>query len=207
MTKETKRTKTKDKLQSIPKEEMDRLGLEVERLMNNEMSYLVKKYFYKYRNATASTFGWTDEDLKQHIMIILWKGVATYDESKNAKMTTYLSKILFYQMANLSKKCQSLKSSKTKMYCPEDLYDSELTTDFTTSEDWTLYSQQFEILMDRMTKLETKVLLSHLMNGESITQMQKKLKVKRPELIGAIKSLKEKMDLYLGEASEQIDLH
>lgn len=202
-----KRTKTKDRLLSLSKQESDKLGLEVHNLMQNELSYLVNKYVYKYRNATASTFGWTEDDLRQHIMIILWKGAATFDSSKKVKKTTYLSTILYYQMGNLSKSCQNQKNSNSKLYCPEDLYDSEYTTDFNCPEDWSVYSQQFKILMDKMTKLETKVLVAHLLRGDSVTQMQKKLKVPRPEIVSAIKSLTNKMNYYLGEHDEEDNLH
>lgn len=205
--KKPKRTKTNDKLLSLTKEESDKIGVEVVRLMDNEMSYLVNKYMFRYRNATSSTFGWTDDDLRQHIMIILWKGVATFDPTKKVKMTTYLSTILYYQMGNLSKRCQNDKNSLSKLYCPEDLYDSEETIDPNSTEDWSAYAQNFSILMERMSTLETKVLVSHLLRGESITRMQKSFKVKRPELISAIKSLKEKMEYYLGVIHENNRLH
>lgn len=105
-------------------------------------------------------------------------------------------------MGNLSKSCQNKKNSLSKLYCPEDLYDSEYTTEFTSAEDWSIYAQQFKILMDKMTKPESKVLVAHLLKGESITQMQKSTKLKRPEIISNIKSLKEKMERYLGKDNE-----
>lgn len=202
-----KRTKTKDKLLKISKERMDEIGIEVDRLMKNEMKYLTNKYIFKYRNSTASVFGWNEDDLRQHIMIILWKGVATFDKTKKVALTTYLSTILYYQMGNLSKSCQNQKNSMSKMYCPEDLYDSEFTTDFSSSEDWLRYSQQFSILMDRMNSLEKKVLVSHLLRDESITQMQKRLKIPRPNIVSSLKSLKDKMESILGDYSEKNCLH
>jgi len=202
-----KRTKTRDTLLSYSKEDMDKIGIQVKLLMENEMNYLVNKYIYKYKNATASTFGWNEDDLHQHIMIILWKGAATFDPTKNVKLTTYLSTMLYYQMGNLSKSCQNQKNSMSKLYCPEDLYESEHTTDFNNAEDWSVYAQQFKILMNKMTKLETKVLVSHLLKGESITQMQKTLSMKRPDIIHNIKSLKDKMEYYLGDYDEKDCLH
>lgn len=173
--------------------------------MNNEMKYLVNKYVYRYINTVGSTFGWNEDDLRQEITIILWKGVATFDESRKIKMTTYLSTILYYQMGNLSKKCQNKKNSMSKLYCPEDLFESEFTSDLTSCEDWFAYSQSFYILMDKMTKLESQVLISHLLDGNSITQIQKKLKIKKPLIVAAFKSLKEKMNKYLGDYDEQKD--
>lgn len=202
-----KRTKTKDKLLSFSAEERDKLGIEVARMMDNEMSYLVNKYMGKYRSSTASTFGWTDDDLRQHIMIILWKGAATFDPKKKVKMTTYLSTMLYYQMGNLSKSIQNDKNSNSKLYCSDDLYDNEFTTDLNNAEEWNIYSQQFKILMDKMSKVEQKILISHLLSGESITQMQKKLKMQRSDIIASIKSLKGKMEYYLGESYEENSLH
>jgi DNA-directed RNA polymerase specialized sigma subunit len=194
-----KRTKTKDALLLVSKEDMDDIGLTVKNLMEDEMSFLVNKYIYKYKNATASTFGWTEDDLRQHIMIILWKGVVTYNPDKNVKLTTYLSTILYYQMGNLSKSCQNKKNSMSKLYCPDDLYDSEEITIFENAEDWSIYSQQFKILMDKMTKGEMKVLVHHLLKDQSISKMQKSLKMNRVDIISNLKSLKSKMEYYLGD--------
>jgi len=202
-----KRTKTRDILLSIPKEEMDKIGLEVERLMNNEMSFIVNKYIFKYKKATAAVFGWNESDLRQHIMIILWKGVATFDNTKNTKITTYLSAILYYRMGNLSKSCQNQKNSMSRLYFSEELYSDESLMDLNSSEDWLIYSQQFKILMGRITKDEKRVLIAHLLDGQSLTEMQETLKMKRLAVVSNLKSLKEKMEKYLGVKDEKNSLY
>lgn len=200
-------SKVDQQLASLSREESDRIGREVERLMKDEMSFIVRKYVISYRNACADIFGWEEEDLVQHIRIILWRGVATYKSNKNAKMTTYLSAILYYRMANLNKKIKREKHQKSRLFCPEDFYDREETTDFDSPEDWLRYAQQFNILMKRMTKLEEKVLVCHLLKDMTLSEVQEKLKIRRPVLISALKSLKGKMAEHIGGKDEKTRLH
>jgi DNA-directed RNA polymerase specialized sigma24 family protein len=188
------RNKTKNVLLALSEVETNRIGIEVERLIKNEMSFIVNKYVYKYKNATFETFGWDTDDLLQHIRVLMWRGVATFNPERKLKMTTYLSSILYYQMGNLSKKISSKKNSQSKLYCPEVFYDSEEMIDFTTAEDWLLYARKFEHLVGRLTDLETKVLVMHLIYGHTLDEMEEKLSVKRVDLIKSIKVIKVKME-------------
>lgn len=188
------RNKTKNVLLALSEVETNRIGIEVERLIKNEMSFIVNKYVYKYKNATFETFGWDTDDLLQHIRVLMWRGVATFDIERKLKMTTYLSSILYYQMGNLSKKISSKKNSQSKLYCPEVFYDSEEMIDFTTAEDWLLYAKKFEHLVGRLSDLETKVLVMHLIYGHTLDEMEEKLTVKRIDLIKSIKVIKVKME-------------
>lgn len=190
----TARNKTKNVLLALSELETNRIGMEVERLIKNEMSFIVNKYVYKYKNATFETFGWDTDDLLQHIRVLMWRGVATFNPERKLKMTTYLSSILYYQMGNLSKKISSKKNSQSKLYCPEIFYDSEEMIDFTTAEDWLLYAKKFEHLVGRLTDLETKVLVMHLIYGHTLDEMEEKLTVKRIDLIKSIKVIKVKME-------------
>lgn len=153
----------------------------------------------QYYVAAAETFGWTTDDLMQHIRIILWKGLATFDPSRNYKITTYLSTILYYQMGNFSKACQSNKNMNSKMYCPEIMFPHDDMVDYQTAEDWYRYTQSFHILMGKMSEAEKKVLICHLVNGDSLTQMEAKLKMNRVEIITLIKSIKSKIADHLKE--------
>jgi DNA-directed RNA polymerase specialized sigma subunit len=191
--KRNKRTKTVDKLLSLSTERSNEIGIEVYRLMEHELKYIVSFYVYRYRNTVESVFGWDEDDLRQHIATILWKGVATFDPSKNIKMTTYLSGILFYQMGNLSYTIQNKKHSSLKIVFPDQLYDTTAMIDFTSSEDWASYTQSFKILMGKMSELEMKVLVSHLLKGDSISTMQQDFKVNKQDIVSAIKSLTHKM--------------
>lgn len=191
------RTKTKDALLSLSEEEKNKVGVEVERLIKGEMSYIVNKYINQYKRAAFETFGWEKDDLLQHIRIILWKGVVTFDPSKNFKMTTYLSKMLYYQMGNFSKTCQNKKNSQSKLYCPGILFDSEEIIDMNSAEDWALYVRKFKVLMTKLSKKDMKVLVSHLLYGHSLIEMEEKLGLKKSEIISSLKRIKEKMEVYL----------
>ena len=191
------RTKTKDVLLSLSEDEKNRIGYEVERLMKNEMSYIVNKYIHQYKKAAFETFGWEKDDLSQHIRIVLWKGVATFDESKNFKITTYLSKMLYYQMGNFSKACQNKKNSQSKLYCPGILFDTEEVIDHNSAEDWAMYQKKFKILLTKLSKKDLKVLVSHLHYGHSLQEMEVKLGFKKTELVSSLKRIKEKMEVYL----------
>ena len=191
------RTKTRDALMSLSDEEKDRIGLEVERLIKNEMSYIVNRYINRYKRAVFETFGWEKDDLTQHIRIILWKGVATFDPSKNFKMTTYLSKTLYYQMGNLSKACQNKKNSQSKLYCPGELFYSEEIVDMNSAEDWAVYSKKFKVILGKISKKDMKILVSHIVYGHSLQEMEEKLGFKKSEVVAALKRIKEKMEIYL----------
>jgi RNA polymerase sigma factor (sigma-70 family) len=192
-----KRDKTKKVLLALTREQSNELGIRVEALIKNELNYIVNKYVRQYSLAAEDTFGWTQDDLMQHIRVILWKGLATFDESKKFKVTTYLSTILYYQMGNFSKACQSDKNTNSKIYCPDTIYPSEEIVDHHTAEEWCAYVQSFKALESRLTEKEKKVLVSHLVDGDSLSKMEKKLKVTRPELVGLIKSVKAKIKNHL----------
>ena len=185
-----KRTKTLDKLLSLNESEKNKIGLQIEDLIKNELSYIVNLYLRKYKSAALNTFGWDKDDLMQHIRIIMFKAVATYDGTKNAKMTTYVSRVLYYQMANFSKKCQSKKNLFSKLYCPEVIFDCEQIINPHTSEDWIIYTQNFKILQDNLTQRETKVLLRHLAYGDSIRKMMQVLKLDKVVIVSTLKTLK-----------------
>lgn len=191
------RTKTKDRLLSLTKEESDLIGIEVERLVKNEMSYIVNLYINKYKKAVFDTFGWEKDDLLQHIRIVMWKGVATFDPEMKFKMTTYLSKMLYYQMGNLSKACQNKKNSNSKLYCPGELFDSEEIIDYDSAEDWAIYSRKFKVLLTKLSKRDMKVLVSHLVYGHSMADMETKYGFKKTEIVASLKRIKEKMEIYI----------
>jgi DNA-directed RNA polymerase specialized sigma24 family protein len=194
-----KRDKTKKVLLSLTREQANEIGIRVEALIKSDLNYIVNKYVRQYQVAAEDTFGWTKDDLMQHIRIILWKGLATFDESKKFKVTTYLSTILYYQMGNFSKACQSTKNSSSKLYCPETIYPNEDMVDHQTAEDWYSYAQSFGILMGKINELEKQVLVCHLINGDSLVEMEKKIKSPRSEIISVIKGLKQKINDHLKE--------
>lgn len=188
------RNKTRNVLLSLSDEERDRLGLETERLIKNEMSYIVNQYVYRYQQAALNTFGWDRDDLLQYIRMVLYKGVVTFTPDKNVKITSYLSAILYYQMGNLSTKIQNKKNSNSKLYCPEVFYESDEMIDFTTAEDWLLYAKKFEGILDRLNKSEKKILIYHLIYGHTLGQIEEKLLIPRSEIVKSLKTLKKKIE-------------
>lgn len=188
------RNKTRNVLLSLSDEERDRLGLETERLIKNEMSYIVNQYVYRYQQAALNTLGWDRDDLLQYIRMVLYKGVVTFTPDKNVKITSYLSAILYYQMGNLSTKIQNKKNSNSKLYCPEVFYESDEMIDFTTAEDWLLYAKKFEGILDRLNKSEKKILIYHLIYGHTLGQIEEKLLIPRSEIVKSLKTLKKKIE-------------
>lgn len=188
------RNKTRNVLSSLTNEERDRLGLETERLIKNEMSYIVNRYIYRYQYAAANTLGWDKDDLLQHIRMILYKGVATFDLDKKVKITSYLSTILYYQMGNLSIKIQNKKNSNSKLILVETVYESEDMIDFTTSEDWLLYARKFENIVNKLNPVEHKLLVYHLVYGHSIVELEKKMGITKVEIVKSLKTLKVKIE-------------
>lgn len=196
------RDKTKRTLLALSREDSNRLGLEVEALIRTggALNYLVNSYLGKYHSAAADTFGWTREDLLQHMRIILWKGMATFDPSRKYKVTTYLSAILYYQMGNFSKTCQSKKNSKSKLCFIETTYfPDEMINKRETPEDWNRYAQSFSILMEDMAEHERKIMFHHFVEGVSLDEMSKALALPRPMVVAAIKSIKSRIAEYMEE--------
>lgn len=194
-----KRTKTKDKILSLSQEESDLIGIKVYHLMKNDLNYIVNKYALSYKNCCKNILGWEREDIMQHIAEILWKGVATFDESKNFKLTTYLSAILYYQMANLSKSLQKKKRYTNTVLTEETLKMAEEAVDEATTEDWVQHRAKFKILLGNISKKETNVLILHLLNGFNIEEMKKELKLPRVEIVSILKNINEKIKTSLGE--------
>lgn len=188
------RNKTRNVLLSLSDSERDRLGLETERLIQNEMSFIVNKYIYDYKHAAATTLGWDSDDLLQYIRLVLYRGVVTYSAEKNVKMTSYLSAILYYQMGNLSIKIQNKKNSNSKLYCPEVLYEVDEMIDYTSAEDWMNYAYKFKDAIDILTNIEKKLLVYHLIYGYSLKELEDKIKEPRIEIIKALKNLKYKIE-------------
>ena len=89
-----KKTKTRDRIKSLSREESNRIGEEVEQLLKGEMKSVADSYIRNYRNSVRNTFGWTPEDLKQEIRLKMFKGLATFDPDLGYKKTTYVSNIL-----------------------------------------------------------------------------------------------------------------
>ncbi len=193
-----KRTKTQDRLLAISKTESDAIGIKVFSLRRNELNYIVNMYVLRYRQACLNIYGWDEDDLKQHIAQILWKGVATFNTEKNVKITTYLSAILHHQMANLSKSLQRKKRYIKTQLTEEAIKQAEEAVEETTTEDWIIYRNKFSNLMGQISKKETSVLVLYLINGMSVDQMKEELKIPRTEVVSILKTIDSKLKEVLG---------
>ena len=185
-------------LHSIPDVKREELGLKVESLISRELSYIVNRYISRYTYAVKNTFGWDEDDLLQYIRLALWKGVATYDPTKKAKEVTYLSRILEYAFANLAKKCNTKKHSLSKLYFPDQIFITEELTIDETAEDWLQYMRSFSAIKDKISKVEMKILVKHLLMDQDIKDIANDLDLKRSDVISIIKNIRSKMELTLG---------
>ena len=149
-------------------------------------------YILRFTKATFETFGWDRDDLLQHVRVILWKGIATFDPKKNIKVETYLSSCLYYQFLNLSKKCKRFKYSLSKLYCPEVLFESDENIEHETAEDWYRYVQSFSLILNKLNELERKVLARYF-NGENLALIGKTVGLKRVEIVSILKDIREQM--------------
>jgi DNA-directed RNA polymerase specialized sigma24 family protein len=188
------RNKTRTVLSSLSNEERDRQGLETERLIKNEMSYIVNHYIYRYQHAAANTLGWDKDDLLQYIRMVLYTGVVTFSIEKKVKMTSYLSSILYYQMGNLSIKIQNKKNTNSKLVMVETIYESEDMIDYTSSEDWLVYARKFENIVSKLSNTEQKLLVYHLVYGHSMRELEEKIGAPKIEIVKALKTLKHKIE-------------
>ncbi len=189
-----KRTKTKDKLLALSKEESDKIGLQVIQIMEGELKSKVNSYIYKYEKSCKNVWGWEREDVKQYITEVIWKGVVTFSPEKKIPLKGYLSTILYYQMGNLSKTLQSKRNALTKLYCPEELFDAEETTIDNSSEDWHNYMRSFGVLKGKLTPLEKKILSAHLLGDLDLRQTQKHFNLKREEVLNILMNMRDKME-------------
>lgn len=184
------RNKTIKRLQALSEEEKNRLGNELDRLLKKEMSYIVNYYVCNYSTAAKEVLGWDKEDLLQHIRIILWKGIVTFNPSTGFKVTSYLSKILYYQMGNLSKKIQSKKNVNLKIIFPDEIYETKENVEAYFGEDWISYMMKFQNICNTLNDVEKKVLVSHLIYDISIEDIMIKYSLKRIDVIKALREIK-----------------
>lgn len=185
-------------LHSISDERREELGLRIESLIVGDLKYPVNRYLNRYSYATQATFGWDRDDLMQFIRMSIWKGVATFDPTKNAKEVTYICRILDYAFANLAKKCQTKKHSLTKLHFPEQMFITEELMIEETAEDWLHHVQTFSRLKDQITKTEMIVLVKHLLGDQEIMEIAEELGLKKTQVIKIIKDLENKMAATMG---------
>lgn len=190
-------------LLSLTEEQKTAIGLRIEELLQNEMRYIANFYISRYRAATAASLGWSKEDLTQSVKIALWKGLATFDSSKNFKVETYLSSILRKYFASLAKRCRSAK--KNRVLHIEDCVRGELD-DSASAQDHLMANHpkseenrpddlahkqtSIERFTSKLSDLELKVLEAHVVKGRSIPVVAKDLNLPRNQITKTVKALR-----------------
>lgn len=190
-----KKSKVAKAIAALSREESDRIGMEVAIAMKTDLKFLVYSYSRSCSHLVKDTFGWEQEDLEQHMMEVLWKGLATYDESKRIKKTTYLSVIFKNSMANLIKACNRDKRRLTRLYCPEIMVEDSEQSAQLTGEDWVSYQSTFSSVIGHLSEREKKVMAYHLAYGMSISDICRKTRITKVEVVSIIKMIKDKMEV------------
>jgi len=212
--------RTNDKLKGLTTKQADEIGVEVDRLMGDELDYVVNMYVCKYRNAVRETLGWTKEDLEQEIRVALWKGLATFDKSRAVKVTTYLSATLHNLFANIAKTCKAAKNHGAQLSKEAFLLPSQEPSDPFDAECWSEYIRRFDLLMENLTPGEVYVMRYVLLNDTierdieglspkvkakpskkpkftTIEDVAISLAIKRSVVVAIVLSIKNKMQRYL----------
>lgn len=197
--------KTQEILLNLPRERADEIGRQVEVHLRTDMAYIVNRYVKSYRTAVSNTFGWTEEDLVQQVRIVFWKGLATYKPEKQFKITTYLSAILHNYFNSLYKKCRSLRNSRTKLLCVENIYETDASVTLEGADDWYDYARSFNYFMDKLSEIETTILNLKLTRGDSIAAISEKLEMPKHQVVAIEKAIKSKISQHLKEIEDEED--
>lgn len=196
--------KTEQILRNLSKSESNEIGLRVERHIKTDMAYIVNQYVNNYRHAVADTFGWTRDDLMQEVRLALSKGLATFDVSKNFKITTYLSVILFNRFVSLAKQIRATKHSSTKLVCVETIFESE--GDLADGvDDWMDCTTSLSYFLDKLTAQEGEILHLQLIHGYSVAAIAELFAVPKHHIAAVVKSMKRKLRAHVKELEDEED--
>lgn len=189
---------------SLTEQQRQEIGLEIERLIKNEMSFIVQKYIREYWYALYDTFGWTKEDILQLIRIRLWRGLATFDETKKFKKTTYCSAILFNYFLTLSKRCKSKKNALSKLLPVEKIYDSmDETTDGDEVHNNIYREESYEYFISKLSPFEIKVFRLYFLTSETPETIIIKTMASPKKINDTIKYLRTTLESHLQEMEDE----
>lgn len=185
-------------LKSLPKERIDQIGIEVDHLMKTDLKFIVNHYLMAYRTTAKDVFGYDLDDLRQEIMMILIGALATYQEDKGVKITSYLSVCLKNYMKNFTKKSGRKKYFLTKLYFPEKFQGMDVGQEV-SEEDWADFGSRFKNVYDFLSETERKFLYHHLIEGEGINDIKDSLGLTTNEVVKIIREIEVKMGVYDGD--------
>lgn len=187
--------KIKAAIDALTPEQNRQISIEIDDLIRGEMSYIVGKYVRNYSFILGDTFGWSSDDILQQIRIRFWRGLATFDESKKVKKTTYLGDILSKYFSTLLKRCRSKKNKNTKMSPIGDSFsifemDENIVESFETMQT-TEKNESYLLFISKLSDFEAEVFELFFIIGYQISVISEILNVKPRKISTTIKTLKE----------------
>jgi len=192
------------KIRTLSKEESDAIGIQIESLMKNEMLYIVNKYIRQFTKAAYDVFGWTKEDLQQQVRIAFWRGLATYDKTKGAKVTTYLSVILFHYFMSFSKKCKSSRNSEAKLYPVEEIYETYDEYNKPIGVDDKIHwEESVQYLMAKLSDKEKMIIRYYAGEETGINRIAMDSGIPKTQVAKTIKSIRTKIISHYRELEDE----
>lgn len=138
------------------------------------------------------------DDLIQEGMIGLYKGIITYDSSKNDSFTNYASLCIKRQIISAIKKSNSLKYSFFQdLISEDDFYINEIPSIDENPESRIIIKEDFSNLkqeiLAKLTDFEKKVLREYL-NGKSYDEIALKLGLNKKSVDNALSRIRNKLN-------------
>lgn len=183
------------------------------------MRFLATRYVKRYRKSVEELFGWTPDDLMQHIRIAVWKGLATFDPKRGIKVETYLSTIINNFFNSLAKRCGGAARHRPVMltdlhdeyegcaFLQEQLFHKQHATpqgvepvdEHASRAEWSEY------FIGKLTALEAQVGRYHFIEGVSLQSLADEMHLTRQALNDAAQSFKHKLLQHVREEEDDGD--
>jgi len=170
------------------------------------MSYIVNKYVRQFSGVAYDVFGLTRDDLYQNVRIAFWRGLATFDPSRNCKVTTYLSVILFHYFMSFSKKCKSSKNCKAKLYPVEELFEKyDESKQPPSAQDQVHWDESVSYLLEKLSDKEKSILKYYANEESGISQISSETGIPKAQVAKTIKNIRIKVISHYRELQDEED--
>jgi RNA polymerase sigma factor (sigma-70 family) len=196
-----KNGKIKSKLLSLDKNKLQELNHEIEYLIKNDLSFIINKLINSYYYTLKETFGYEREDIMQLIRIRLWRGLATFDSSKNVKKTTYLYSVLNNYFLTLSTMSKALKNKNSKFTFlddeedkNDDVFDKQNFQTYEQSEFNEIDENFFYRIQNRLSLFERNVFILYFLMQNNHCEIAQRLGTGVKKISQTIKELKTKIN-------------
>jgi hypothetical protein len=185
------KNKTRTALLKQSPQDNARLSIEIKHWMEVEYKEAIASYIRKYGQIFERRLGMTRDDMLNDFREQIWKGLVTYDPAKKANKRTYLNNVMKNRIGVLLRRTSITKYNSIDYYA--DIWstpgvESENLETNDTPESIFAYR---EILMKVNYSLSAfdKLVNADLIEGRSLEEMEKRHRVPRSEIIGAIKRI------------------